>query len=74
MGDYHRGVSDPGYNYAHFTLGDEDTADFENFPSHLRVGDAAPDATLIDAKSGEEVQLSALWKREHLLIEFGSFT
>ena len=30
--------------------------------------------TLVDAHSGETVRLSALWKRSHVLMEFGSFT
>ena len=67
-------VSASDYNYVHFELGDEDTADFENFPTHRRVGEAAPDATLLDAHSGEEIRLSTLWKRNHVLIEFGSLT
>ena len=71
---YDLGVSPADYNYTHFKFDEEEAADFENFPSHLRVGDAAPDATLTDAETGEEVQLSSLWKHDHVLMEFGSFT
>jgi len=63
-----------GYNYEHFVLNDEEMADFEDFKRHLNVGEAAPDGELVDAHSGETVRLSALWKRNHVLMEFGSFT
>ena len=63
-----------GYNYQHFELDDEEMADFENFKSHLNVGEAAPEGTLTDAHSGEQVSLSELWKRNHVVMEFGSFT
>jgi hypothetical protein len=67
-------VSEADYNYANFDLGDDEIGEFECFPNHLRVGDTAPDLTLTDAETGSEVRLSSLWKRQHLLMEFGSFT
>ena len=62
------------YNYEHFLLDEEENALFANFPTRLPAGSQAPDGTLVEAASGDEVELSALWKRNHVLIEFGSFT
>jgi hypothetical protein len=61
------------YNYEHFVLSDED-APFEVFPGLFNVGDPAPDGTLVDVNTGAETALSSLWKRDHLVMEFGSFT
>ena len=61
------------YNYERFPL-DMDAESFAAFPDHLRVGDAAPDGTLVDAGDEREITLSTLWKKRPLVIEFGSFT
>jgi hypothetical protein len=61
------------YNYRSFPL-DLDAETFSAFPSVLSAGGPAPDGELIDAHSGETVQLSELWKNEAVVIEFGSMT
>jgi len=60
------------YNYAVFR-GEEDFAAFTG-PPH--VGERAPDAELtdLDAPDGPPVALSALWRANHLVLEFGSYT
>ena len=62
------------YNYLHFELDDEEMAVFDDFKTLHSVGDRAPTGSLVDAQTGETVQLEALWKRQHVLMEFGSFT
>jgi hypothetical protein len=62
------------YNYAHFELDDEEMEHFDAFPSFMHVGEPAPEGTLIDAHTEERVALASLWKRHHLVMEFGSFT
>lgn len=62
------------YNYRHFEMDDAEMAAFDAFPSHLRVGEPAPDLPLVDLATGAEVRLATLWKREHVVMEFGSFT
>jgi hypothetical protein len=63
-----------GYNYTSFPL-DLDMPKFmafrEDAPS---PGDSAPDGNLTNAMTGEQVKLSDLWKKGHLVIEFGSIT
>jgi hypothetical protein len=58
------------YNYNVFR-GEED---FEGFMGRPHVGERAPDCTLTDAASGEEIALSSLWRTSHLVLEFGSYT
>ena len=65
-----------GYNYERFDLyveRGEDEPEFAAFPNMLHAGERAPDGepTLLD---GELVRLSELWRRQDLVIEFGSFT
>lgn len=62
------------YNYRHFVLDENEQANFRAFRDLMHAGDDAPDGDLVDARSGERVTLSALWKRKHLILEFGSFT
>ena len=59
-----------GYNYAVF-VGSENFMDFRTL---LPVGSSAPDfeATLLE--SCQPVKLSEYWKKNDVLIEFGSFT
>jgi hypothetical protein len=61
------------YNYRSFPL-DLDAETFDAFPSVLSAGRPAPDGELINARSGETVRLSELWKNQTLVIEFGSMT
>jgi hypothetical protein len=61
------------YNYQSFPI-DVDAEAFAAFPDVLKAGQPAPDGELTDAHSGETVRLSDLWKRDALVIEFGSFT
>jgi hypothetical protein len=65
-----------GYNYERFDAYVESGADereFGAFPNTPHAGERAPDGelTLLD---GERVRLSVLWRRQGLMLEFGSFT
>lgn len=62
------------YNYANFTVEELRADDFAGFRDIARVGTPAPDGELIDGATGETVQLSTLWRRSHLVMEFGSIT
>jgi hypothetical protein len=57
------------YNYAIFR-GEEDFAAFAGRP---HVGERAPDVTLTGLE-GNMVTLSSLWRANHLVLEFGSYT
>lgn len=62
------------YNYASFPL-DMDMPYFKGFREHApRPWGTAPDGELTNAATGERVKLSELWKKGHLVIEFGSIT
>ena len=39
-----------------------------------KPGQPAPDGELTNAMTGERVKLSDLWRKGHLVIEFGSIT
>ena len=58
------------YNYETF----EGTDDFLAFRTALPVGSPAPDGAVTDAGSGETFRLSDFWRRQDLVIEFGSLT
>ncbi len=62
------------YNYESFTAEVMNGREFEDFHRKLSVGDPAPDGVVMDANTGEEVQLSSLWRSQHVVIEFGSMT
>jgi hypothetical protein len=57
------------YNYAIFR-GEED---FDAFAGRPHAGERAPDIILTDL-DGNEVALSSLWRANHLVLEFGSYT
>ena len=57
------------YNYAIFR-GEED---FDAFAGQPHAGERAPDITLTDL-DGNVVALSSLWRANHLVLEFGSYT
>jgi hypothetical protein len=57
------------YNYAIFR-GEED---FGAFAGRPHVGERALDITLTDL-DGNAVALSSLWRANHLVLEFGSYT
>ena len=61
------------YNYADFVM-DREMPNFGRFSGHLHVGERAPDFPLEHLATGETVQLKALWAREMVIMEFGSFT
>ena len=50
------------------------SGDFADFRQKLTVGDDAPDGLVVDAATGAEIQLSTLWRTQHVVIEFGSMT
>jgi hypothetical protein len=64
------------YNYERFdehVMSGDSGREFAAFPKRLHAGETAPDgvATLL---GGERVQLSDLWRRRGIVLEFGSFT
>jgi hypothetical protein len=61
------------YNYPVFPT-DMDSANFQQFPRLLKVGQDAPDAQVTRLADGARVHLSEYWSRKYLVIEFGSFT
>lgn len=62
------------YNYSSFPL-DMDMPYFMGFREDApSPGESAPDGELTNAATGERVILSELWKKGHLVIEFGSIT
>jgi hypothetical protein len=64
----------PEYNYTSFPL-DLAGPYFRGFRDDTPApGDSAPDGELTNAMTGERVKLSDLWKKGHLVIEFGSIT
>lgn len=61
------------YNYSVFVK-DHGIPLFEGFCNTLHVGERAPDFPLEDLDTGETVAMKDLWRREMVIIEFGSFT
>lgn len=61
------------YNYAAFPR-DADDPVFAAFAEGLKVGQRAPDPSLIDLDAGRAVRLRDLTKAGLLVLEFGSFT
>jgi hypothetical protein len=64
------------YNYEHFDVYVEsgvDEREFGAFPNMLHAGERAPDGEL-QMLDGERVHLSELWRRNGVVLEFGSFT
>lgn len=65
------------YNYPTFdgyVASGADRYEFGAWPDLLHAGEPAPEiaGTLLD--SGEPLALSSLWKRQTVVVEFGSFT
>lgn len=60
------------YNYSEFVASPEE---FSDFAAHApKATMRAPSFPLEDLATGQAVEMSALWKSEIALIEFGSFT
>ena len=57
------------YNYRDFV-----SSDFLPFRTHLPVGSSAPDFQAILLETGQAVRLSDYWKKNDLVVEFGSLT
>lgn len=69
--DDNRDLEVSAYNYAVFR---GDAEDFDAFMGTPHVGERSPDAALTDLASGQSVRLADLWRANHLILEFGSFT
>ena len=64
------------YNYERFDAyveQGEEEQEFGAFPNLLHAGERAPDGEL-QLVDGERVRLSELWRRNGVVLEFGSFT
>ena len=64
------------YNYGHFDEyiergGDDEFLAFRNL---LHVGDRAPDFAATRLDDGTKITTSELWRRQPVVMEFGSFT
>lgn len=65
-------MSTQPYNYSEFVAS---PGEFNDFAIHApKATMRAPSFPLEDLATGETVEMSALWKSEIALIEFGSFT
>ncbi len=67
-------VTPQAYNYRNFVLDEREQGLFAAFRTLMHAGGPAPDGELVDARTEEKVTLASLWKRKHLILEFGSFT
>ena len=64
------------YNYERFDAyvsSGQDEREFGAFPNMLHAGERAPDGEL-ELLDGGRVRLSELWRRNGVVLEFGSFT
>jgi hypothetical protein len=64
------------YNYERFDVyveSGEDEREFAAFPNMLHAGERAPDGELTSLDGGS-MRLSELWRKQPLVLEFGSFT
>lgn len=64
------------YNYERFDTyveSGEDEREFAAFPNMLHAGERAPDGELTRLDGGT-VRLSELWRRQGVVLEFGSYT
>lgn len=64
------------YNYARFDQyveSGQESAEFSVFPNHLHAGETAPDFTALSLDD-RPLQLSDVWARRNVVLEFGSFT
>lgn len=61
------------YNYEDFIMANE-AEPFEVFPKRLHVGEKAPNFALEDLATGQLVELKHLWRKQSVVMEFGSFT
>lgn len=68
----------PGdYNYRRFDEYVEhggERQEFAAFAGHLHVGDPAPDFEVTRLDDGQRLRIAELWRRQDVVMEFGSFT
>lgn len=62
------------YNYAAFAPSEEEMGKFDRFFDAPNAGTIAPDFPLEDLATGERVHLKELWKRDAVVMEFGSYS
>jgi hypothetical protein len=70
-------MSAASYNYEHFDRYVEDgheEREFAAFPNLLHAGGPAPEISGVLLDEGNQVALSAVWRRRTVVVEFGSFT
>ena len=63
--------TDNSYNKTAFT---GEIEAFERFPEAPRVGAIAPDLPLEDLDSGDTRHIAELWRRDTVIMEFGSYS
>ncbi len=65
------------YNYERFddeVEAGHEVVEFATWAERNRVGAAAVSGILTRLDDGAQVELAQLWRRQHVVIEFGSFT
>ncbi len=62
------------YNYTKFEMSDDEVSKFEEFYKAPNAGTVAPDCELEDLASGETVHLKDLWRKDTVIMEFGSYS
>ncbi len=62
------------YNYAAFAPTDKEMEKFSRFFEAPNAGTVAPDYALEDLATGDAVHLKDLWKRDAVIMEFGSYS
>ena len=61
------------YNYDVFDMARESPV-FAEFRTSLHVGERPPSFPVEDLATGDQIELSSLWRNSVAIIEFGSFT
>ena len=65
------------YNYERFDAyvgGGDEEREFAAFANLLHAGDSAPDISGVLLKERNALALSEIWRRQTVVVEFGSFT
>jgi hypothetical protein len=67
---------DRDYNYADFAehVASGALSGFDDFAGRLHAGSRAPSFALTRLDDGATVELTDLWRRNPVVLEFGSFT
>lgn len=73
MPDHDRSYYQKQYNYSLFDL-EEEMKPFADFGSAPNAGTQAPSFQLEELATGDMISMKDLWKKNLVIVEFGSFT